>query len=109
MTIEEIFDQYKTDKKRYRAIEAILREFPRDRDRTPLEQEMFTRGFRMARVEKILSTLSLDERGVLYWRYEYRKPDWEWQRQINEYMSRSTVYRRLFQARAKFMKKYREG
>lgn len=100
-TIREIFEEYKAD----RIIHETL--LWKRRGGVDCNSEIREIERRMQFVENALDVLSEDERGVMYWRYIYAKPGWEYKAIATLYVSRSTMYLRLQSARQKFIQTYR--
>ena len=107
MIIHRIFEVYKSDKRRKRDLEWSVASLPQGNERTLLEQDLFAVSHRIAHVDAILVSLPIPYREALYYRYVYTGRDWEWQRIMNMYVSRRTLYRVLARARDAFMNRWR--
>jgi hypothetical protein len=109
MSIDEIFNQYKKDRRRYRRLEWSLAGFLESNERILRESEKRTIALRIASVRTILESLTNDEQIVLHYRYLYGRGDWEWQAMTHMYVSRDTMYRRLKKRKQRFLEAYEKG
>ena len=106
MDIEQIFRQYKKDRIRRDDLKRMIVASRSEAERAFLMRDLLAVQSRISEVENILVTLPSDDRGVLFYRYQYARSDWEWRAITELYMSRATVYRKLTAARERFMSKW---
>lgn len=106
---DEIFSQYKKDRREYRDLEWEAASLPAGREKILISGRLAAVGKRIRRVERSMDILTREERIRLHYRYVYSGKDWVWQRTSELFLCRTAMYKRLRKGKEKFLDRYRSS